>query len=79
MRVETLDLNIGRLYSDGNQSAEREFQSWFRRNFSYTWEYQQHIGASSQKIVLILHSSVHGKTEMTVLGDIVILVKQAEA
>ena len=70
-------LNTGRLYSDGKQSAEKGFQSlavhkksWFGKNPFYIWEYQQHIGGSSQKIVFILHSSFHGESEMRVPGDI---------
>ena len=68
---------MGRLCSDGKQSAERNSEalqymekSWLGRNFSYTWEYQQHIAASSQKFMSILHSSVHGEPEMTVPGNI---------
>ena len=40
------------------------------RNFSYTWEYQQNIGANSQKVVSILCSSTHWEKKMTVPGNI---------
>ena len=35
-------------------------KSLFARNFSTTWDYEQHIWASSQKIMLILHSRIQG-------------------
>ena len=66
MQWEQKPVNFALKYikiSDGKQSAERENskalqcmeKSWFGRNSSYTWEYQHHIGASSQKIELTLH------------------------
>ena len=70
----TLDLHTGRFSSDWKQCAEREFQSlgksWFGRGLFSTWEYQQHIGAICEKIVLILYSSIHGEPEITVHGNI---------
>ena len=48
---EQKPINSGRLYSDEKQSTEREFQSLATREKSW-------FGASSQKIVLILHPSV---------------------
>ena len=44
---------------------------------SLIWDYQQHIGASFQKIILMLQSRVHGEEEMTF--PMVILVRQSEA
>ena len=53
-----------------NSKASQCVESWFGRNFFYIWEYQQHIGATSQKIEFILHSSIDWELEMTVLGNI---------
>ena len=49
----------GRLQSENSKVFQCMKKSWFDRNFSYTWEYQQHVDASSQKRELTLCSSVN--------------------
>ena len=45
------------LQRENSKALQCMEKSWFGRNFSYNWEYQQHIGANSQKMELILYKS----------------------